>query len=137
MTYTESAKSFDGSSLDGIVARFEPANGAPPQTAALLAAIKLHDPNYRLESNKMFIYLDTMNSDPYNRVPNGDYPVTLVLEDKATGAREATTMVLKVTGSTYGKAPVVPGANGVLGTGPGPSLGGSLLIGGEGGLLGS
>ncbi|KDB60041.1 hypothetical protein AZ16_2718 [Bordetella bronchiseptica B18-5 (C3)] len=59
----------------------------------------------------MFIYLDTMNSDPYNRVPNGDYPVTLVLEDKATGARESTTMVLKVTGSTYGKAPVVPGAN--------------------------
>lgn len=137
MTYTEIAKSFDGSSLDGIVARFEPANGAPPQTAALLAAVKLHDPNYRLEPNKMFIYLDTMNSDPYNRVPNGDYPVTLVLEDKATGARESTAMVLKVTGSTYGKAPVVPGANGVLGTGAGPSLGGSLLIGGEGGLLGS
>lgn len=137
MTYTEIAQSFDGSSLEGIGARFEPANGAPPQTAALLAAIKLHDPNYRLESNKMFIYIDTMSGDPYNRVPNGDYPVTLVLEEKATGTRESTPVVLKVTGSTYGNAPVVPGADGALGTGPGPSLGGDLLIGGGGGLLGS
>ena len=57
MTYTEIAKSFDGSSLGrhrGTVPSRQTERRR--RTAALLAAIKLHDPNYRLESDKMFIY---------------------------------------------------------------------------------